>query len=427
MPTTLAPGGAPRRSPPPARSLRPGRLVAWIPFGVLLGGLGAGLQAEAAGDGLPDFEERVVDDDVAIGYGVSLGDVDGDGDKDICLVDKKEVVWYRNPDWTRFVMHENTTPLDNVCIAARDIDGDGRVEVAIGAGWNPGDTVDSGSVHYLIPPEDRTREWEAVQLHNEPTVHRMRWVRASGGSYALVVAPLHGRGNVRGRGEGVRLLAYRMPEDPKEEWDLELADGGMHMLHNIDPVAWDDDPEEEILLAGREGVFLCDRGPARWTTRKIAGNVRGGTAFEGCSEVRLGRLPDGGRYIATIEPFHGHQIVVWTPPASGHGIWKRKVLDADLSQGHAVACGDLTGGGFDHLVVGWRGSDNSTGMTGVNIYVPLSPDGARWRRARLDEGGIACEDIRLADLNGDGHLDIVGAGRASHDLKIYWNVGPGES
>jgi hypothetical protein len=36
---------------------------------------------------------------------------------------------------------------------------------------------------------------------------------------------------------------------------------------------------------------------------------------------------------------------------------------------------------------------------------------------------MACEDIQVADLNGDGKPDIVAAGRSTHNLKIYWNQG----
>ena len=122
------------------------------------------------------FQAKTIDADVAIGYGVAIEDVDGDGRPDILLADKKQFVWYQNPDWKRHVITENLTVRDNVCIAARDINGDGKVEIAVGAEWNPGDTVNSGSVHYLVPPQDRTQQWTPVELHHEPVVHRMRWV-----------------------------------------------------------------------------------------------------------------------------------------------------------------------------------------------------------------------------------------------------------
>src|SRR6266511_1362344 len=92
----------------------------------------------------PKFRTQTIDDKIQIGYGVAVADVDGDKKPDILLADKKQFVWYRNPAWEKFVIAENLTKEDNVCIAAADIDGDGKCEIAVGAAWNPGDTVNSG-------------------------------------------------------------------------------------------------------------------------------------------------------------------------------------------------------------------------------------------------------------------------------------------
>src|SRR6185436_13738020 len=121
----------------------------------------------------PSFRAVEIDAKIEIGYGLAVADVDGDKKPDILLADKKQIVWYRNPNWERFVMAENLTKLDNVCIAAADIDGDGKAEVAVGAEWNPNDTINSGAVFYLIAPKDRTQKWDPVELPHEPTVHRM--------------------------------------------------------------------------------------------------------------------------------------------------------------------------------------------------------------------------------------------------------------
>ena len=40
----------------------------------------------------------------------------------------------------------------------------------------------------------------------------------------------------------------------------------------------------------------------------------------------------------------------------------------------------------------------------------------------FDENTMACEDLVLADLDGDGKLDIIAAGRATKNVKIYWNA-----
>ncbi|MEN2281131.1 FG-GAP-like repeat-containing protein [Algoriphagus sp. SE2] len=35
---------------------------------------------------------------------------------------------------------------------------------------------------------------------------------------------------------------------------------------------------------------------------------------------------------------------------------------------------------------------------------------------------MACESLTSADLDGDGKLDLIAAGRATNNLKIYWNL-----
>jgi hypothetical protein len=40
----------------------------------------------------------------------------------------------------------------------------------------------------------------------------------------------------------------------------------------------------------------------------------------------------------------------------------------------------------------------------------------------VDAGGVATEDLVVADFNGDGRLDIVAGGRATHNVKLYVNT-----
>src|SRR5688572_9361580 len=215
----------------------------------------------------PKFEAQVVDNNVAIGYGIAIGDVDGDRKPDILLADKKQFVWYRNGDWKRFVMVENLTESDNVCIAARDINGDGQVEVAVGAQWNPSETTDtlkSGSVHFLIRPKDPTQRWTPVKLHHEPTVHRMRWVKAEGNKFHLIVLPLHGRGNKNGEGEPVKVIAYEVPKNPAEKWKHTAIDESMHLTHNLDIVP--KGKSELIYVGGKEGIKILSFEKGKWSS-----------------------------------------------------------------------------------------------------------------------------------------------------------------
>jgi hypothetical protein len=369
----------------------------------------------------PIFQPVSISTEVAIGYGVAVADVDGDRRPDILLADKRQFVWFRNPGWERFVLAENLTETDNVCLAAADLDGDSRAEIAVGAGWNPGDTIDSGAVFYLVAPSDRTQRWTPVRLPHEPTVHRMRWVRNPRGTHDLVVLPLHGRGNQSGEGAGVRLLAYRKPTDPTTPWSTVLIDDRLHLTHNFEVVHWHRQPGEELLVAAREGVFHFLPEADRWQRRQLVGNRENETGFTGAGEVRQGRLRRSP-IIATIEPMHGHQLVVYTPPTVNDPspLWQRRVLDDSLVQGHALACGDLVGLGADQIVVGWRGNRPGD-RVGIRLFVPLDDTGAVWKSFPVDQNQMACEDLCLADLDGDGKLDIVASGRATRNLKVYFN------
>lgn len=354
----------------------------------------------------PRFEEQLVDSKVSIGYGLATGDVDGDGKIDILLADKRQFVWYRNGDWKRFVLAENLTESDNVCIAARDIDGDGKVEVAVGAQWNPSetsDTIRSGAVFYLVRPKDPTQPWTPIQLHHEPVTHRMKWAKA-GDKYHLVVLPLHGRGNKGGEGLGVKVFAYVMPADPiRQSWDLVLMDESMHLTHNLDVVS--ESGRDVVYIGGKEGIKAFEFNGGRWGLRDGKPWVVEGSSF---GELRIAV---SGKSIAGIEPMHGNQLT-WYPESR-----QRTVLTSDLAQGHALAVADVLGTGSPQVAVGWR-EPNVESKVGIKLFAQA---GGEWRDYWIDDNGMACEDLLVTDLNGDGKPDIVAAGRATNNLKIYWN------
>lgn len=368
----------------------------------------------------PKFEQQLIDDSVSIGYGLAIGDVDGDRKPDILLADKKQFVWYRNGDWKRFVMVDNLTTSDNVCIAARDLDGDGKVEVAVGAQWNPSetsDTVKSGAVYYLIRPKDPTAMWKPVQLHHEPVTHRMRWVRASGNKYHLVVLPLHGRGNKGGEGKGVRVFGYEMPANPeKQPWKLTLIDESMHLTHNLEVVQGR--TSDILYIGGKEGVkaFIFQGGS--WSAPKTGPWIVEGRSF---GEIRSA---NAGNFIAGIEPMHGNELTVYALP-DGKGVSSansrslvRTVLTSDLAQGHALAVADLLASGNEQVVAGWR-EPNKENKVGIKLFV--RGGASEWTDYWIDDNDMACEDLQVADLDGDGKADIIAAGRATKNLKIYWN------
>jgi hypothetical protein len=385
----------------------------------------------------PTFQQATLDDKVQIGYGVAIADVDGDQRPDVLLADKKQFVWYRNPGgdvtsapWQKHLIAENLTPKDNVCIAAQDLDGDGKCEIAVGAEWNPADTENSGAVFYLIAPADRTKPWQPVKLPAEPTTHRMRWIALGEKKWALIVVPLHGRGNKNGEGAPVKVLAYHPPASlagSAAEWKTELVDESFHMTHNFDVVqqAKSGVPSAIMLLCGKEGVASLRRlEDATWKRVAVDFNGAAGAPFSGGGEVRACMLRVGGKgTFVTVEPMHGNTLVFsHADPSTVPPRIVRTLLTDKLVEGHALACGDLLGTGSDQIVVGWRGNPaKPESKVGIALWTPIDAEAGKWRETLVDDNTMACEDLQLADLNADGKLDIVASGRATKNLKIYIN------
>ena len=379
-----------------------------------------------------NFTIQVVDNQISIGYGLAIGDVDGDGRPDILLADQKEFVWYQNPgnktsSWKRHVMAANLTPQDNVCIAARDLDGDGRVEVAVGAGWSPSETSDStksGAVFYLIRPQDPTQKWEPVRLHHEVTTHRMRWVKVGRSDYQLIVVPLHGLGNKNGAGRGVRIWGYEFPKNPRGPWKRHLVDSTMHLTHNFE--IWEDEAATGLVIAGKEGGQIMKWRKNKWqaVNDESVSNALPllNKGVEGIGEIR--RL-DKGKSIATIQPMHGNLLQVesgfyaFGKSRKSAGDKQITVLSDVLSQGHALVCGDFLGIGSDQIVAGWR-NPNADKKVGIRLFKPQEAGNIQGYSVN-DSVRMACEDLTAADLDGDGDLDLIASGRATLNVLIYWN------
>jgi len=381
---------------------------------------------------LPSFRMQEVDKSLSVGYAVLLVDVDGDGKKDIVVVDTEQVVWYQNPSWKkRLITQKGQTARDNVCIAAHDIDGDGKIDFALGADWKPFNTQKGGTLQWLSRGKTLDEPWTVHPVGEEPTVHRIRFADVDGdGKPELIAVPLMGRNSSAKNnwtdGAPVRVLAYRIPKAPaRDRWVPETLDQSLHVVHNFYPVPAAGGRGSDILTASYEGVSRLSRGPdGKWGRKHLgAGNQANPKGSRGASEVKQGRLRGGRKFIATIEPWHGNQVVVYTEPKeSGQKLWDRHVIDEPVHWGHAVWCADLDGDGSDELIIGERGLKKG-GRCSVRVYKALDERGTKWARKVIDDGGVAVEDLAAADLDGDGKIDLVAVGRFTGNVRIYWNQG----
>lgn len=371
--------------------------------------------------------------DLEVGYAVNVVDMNDDRKPDVVVVDSQRVVWYENPLWTVHTIIKEQTKKDNVCLAPYDIDGDGKLDFALGADWRPFDSQTGGTIQWLARPSSAGTDelWTVRQIAEEPTTHRMRWIDTDGdGRSELVVVPLMGRGTTKPlfAEAPVRVLAFLIPADPsRDRWPMRVLNDEMHVTHNFFPVDFDDDRDLDILCTSFEGVnLLTNDGRGKFTRKVIGAGNQATSPNRGASEIKSGKLADGRRYIATIEPWHGHQVVVYTEPADPQtSLWTRRVVDEALKWGHAVWCADLDGDADEELVIGVRDDldeKDSTKRRGLRIYDPVDAAAGKWNRTLVDPGSVAIEDLAVADFDGDGRNDVVAVGRQTHNARIYWNV-----
>ncbi len=391
----------------------------------------------AASSGLAaEFKFRVqeISNRLSVGYATRLVDMNEDGKLDVVVVDTDRVIWFENPQWGMHTLIEGQTKKDNVSIAPYDIDGDGKIDFALGADWRPSDTRTSGTIQWLSRGTSTDDKWNVHPIGVEPTVHRVRFADLDGdGRDELIVVPLFGRATTAPdfAGAPVRILAYKIPTDPRTgPWVGEVINEDLHVAHNFWPTDLDHDGRLDIVVASFEGVSLLKRqDDGKWTRTLIGSGNQATSPSRGASEIKHGRLASGDDYLATIEPWHGFQVVVYTRPkadgakpgSSEAPLWRRDVVDEELKWGHGVWCVDLDGDGDEELVIGVRDTKNAANPCGLRIYDPAGSSPPKWTRHDVDRAGVAIEDLAAGDLDGDGRVDIVAVGRQTKNVRIYWN------
>ena len=188
-------------------------------------------------------------------------------------------------------------------------------------------------------------------IGEEPTLHRIRMADLDGtGKPQLLAGPLFGRNSTNDKnhmdGAPVRLLAYSIPANPlSDRWTPEVIDESLHVMHNFSPIPAAGGKGMDILTASYEGVhrLVKPQGGKGWTKIKIGeGNQATPNKNRGASEVKQGMLKGGKPFIATIEPWHGHQVVVYTPAERPHagcgtGTWWTKTSSGAMPSGVPIS------------------------------------------------------------------------------------------
>lgn len=316
-------------------------------------------------------------------------DVDGDGWNDVIAGSflPTEVYWYRNPGaealalgqmWTKILLVD-TGRSHNEASFMRDIDGDGTPEWITNS-WN----MDSPMLVWKLAKQEETTEKKQGDRNVAETIV----------SYTLTE---HVIGELK-NGHGIAFGDIN--NDGRE--DILVGTG------------WYERPEGDPLAT--TWAFHPDWDRLHASCPMIVRDVDG----DGINDLIWGRGHDFGLYW-----WQGQSCT----DEEGRLKFEEHLIDDSYSQPHALELADLDGDGEQEVITGKRvrahnGKDPGGAEPGCVYYYKWNAKTRSFDRFDIDVSGrvgIGLQ-IRTADLNGDGRLDIAVAGKSG--TFILFNEGP---
>jgi hypothetical protein len=386
-----------------------------------------------AAAGPVEFTPHDVDANFRGGYAVSVADFNKDGRLDVIAnsLSVSEVGWYENPTWQRHVIVPEMTQIVNQAMA--DINGDGIPEVAYENAFAMQPGKSEGNVWLARSQGDPRQPWKAEKIDAYPTSHHIIWLDFDGdGKKELVNAPLVGPKSLGPTYDQDKVSVFYYSQD---DWKRRIVDADINgIIHRVRPVKWDAGNREALLVASFDGVVLYKATGTGANLKFEKTVLTTGHDTEkaprlGSSDVGVG-VQAGRRFFATVEPWHGNEVVVYT---DNGGKWQRRVLFDKVASGHEIAVADLNGDGRDDVIANDNARGPVPGRGGAppnpnaprgGVHVFYAPDDAakgEWVYQRVDDSA-GMNGCVAADMNNDKRIDLVCTG-ATGIIRWYENKG----
>ena len=345
-------------------------------------------------------------------------DVNGDGIPDIVSGE----FWYEGPDFKKQYRLCHLNPqgdyFDDFSTIPVDVNGDGRMDFITGGWWGK-------SLRWRENPGESGKEWPEHVIAEVGHMETTRaWDVDGDGDLEFVAntpgAPLVVHKLIREAGKGTgRFRSYQLKfkgrENDRQGHGLGFGDiTGNGLGDFIFRDGWLEAPENPY-----DGEWLWHPEFELW---------------RGCSiPVLVADVNGDGRSELIVGNGHGYGLSWWEqlPGADGTRAWKEHAIDPLSSQYHDLQWVDIDGDGHGELVTGKRFRSHPHDEPGVNDsfgWYIFKWTGECFAKQVVDFGPVGIGHglgihFAVADLNGDGRLDVVAPGKEG--LAVYFNEGDG--
>ena len=340
--------------------------------------------------------------------GALVADLDKDGVNDFVLSFRKvapALVWYRRNEtnWTRVVIDPEYLTVE-AGGAVQDIDGDGDLDLVFGGDWQSSDVW----------------WWENPYPTFKPDVPWKRRLIKKGGKtqhHDQVFGDFKGTGKPQlafWNQQAKTLFLAAIPTNPRETepWALtpifsgsagETGDKGAFLYAEGASAADVDGDGKTDLLAGN--YWFKHEGGDTFTPVRV-GSV-GGLIF-------AGRLKPGKHLQIVISPGDGIGPLKWYEcvgdPTRSSDWAGHDLVGRDLIHGHSLQLGDINGDGhldiFAAEMAKWTESRTDPDNPSALAWIFYGDGQGNFTRTVLTTGQ-GWHEARLADLDGDGDLDLL--------------------
>lgn len=364
------------------------------------------------------FQRKQLDDKFR-SEGVAVGDFNQDGKLDIAA----GFVWYAAPDWTMHVIAEKppgdpgqllgSPPYFNpkgysnsFANWAEDLSGDGWTDLIVA-------DFPGKQTWWFENPKASDKPWPAHVCTPVTNNESPQYVDVDGDGKRELIAAFS-PDPTKPDGPDRQLAIIRRGSDPLKEWSRQAisakgAPGTQRYSHGLGIGDLNIDRRLDVVCAdGWWEAPASGKSEVEW---KFHAANFGGKA----SDIHVHDFDgDGDQDVLTSSP---HAYGVWwheNQTGQSGSDWKTHEIDMTFSQNHAVCLADINGDGLQDFVTGKRWWAHAAGDPGVDEpavfnWFELRRDGgkASWIRHQFDHNSGPGTQFQVADVNGDGMLDIV--------------------